>query len=246
MKSKPREIKMVDIARRDVLTMAGAVGVGVAIPVSPAPAETPPKDKAQDSSATGAATRSYQFFDLNEVAFVEAFVDHLVPADELTPSGTELGITIYIDRQLAGAWGRGARMYLLGPWAAGTSQQGYQLPLAPADLYRCAIRAVEAHCAAVHGSSFDRLQPAQRQQIVQALSEGSLHLQEAPAQTFFDMAYANVMEGLFADPIYGGNKDKRGWKLVGFPGVIAAHAENIERFRGKPYQVEPLGIADLS
>ncbi|MDH2343590.1 gluconate 2-dehydrogenase subunit 3 family protein [Bradyrhizobium sp. SSUT18] len=237
---------MVDIARRDVLTMAGAVGVGVAIPVSPAPAEVPPKDKAQDSPAASAAARSYQFFDLNEVAFIEAFVDHMIPADELTPSGVELGITIYIDRQLAGAWGRGARMYLLGPWAAGTSQQGYQLPLAPADFYRCAIRAVEAHCVAVHGGSFDRLQPAQRQQIVQALSEGSLHLQEVPAQAFFDMAYANVMEGLFADPIYGGNKDKRGWKLVGFPGVIAAHAENIERFRGKPYPVEPLGIADLS
>jgi gluconate 2-dehydrogenase gamma chain len=245
MKSRRGEIKMVDLARRDVLTMAGAVGVGVAISASSAPAETP-KDKVQDSPAASASARSYQFFDLNEAAFIEAFVDHLVPADELTPSGTELGITIYVDRQLAGAWGRGARMYLLGPWAAGTAQQGYQLPLAPADLYRCAIRAVDAHCADVHGGSFDRLQPTQRQQIVQALSEGRLPLQEIPAQAFFDMAYANVMEGLFADPIYGGNKDKRGWKLVGFPGVLAAHAENIERFRGKPYPVEPLGIADLS
>lgn len=237
---------MVDIARRDVLTMAGAVGVGAAIPVSPALAEAPGKDPPQDAPATGAAARSYQFFNLDEAAFIEAFVDHLIPADELTPSGTELGISIYIDRQLAGGWGRGARMYLLGPWAAGTPQQGYQLPLAPADFYRCAIRAVEAHCASAHGGSFDRLQPAQRQQVVLALSEGRLPLQEIPAQAFFDMAYANVMEGLFADPIYGGNKDKRGWKLVGFPGVIAAHAENIERFRGKPYSVEPLGIADLS
>ncbi|WP_315837969.1 gluconate 2-dehydrogenase subunit 3 family protein [Bradyrhizobium prioriisuperbiae] len=240
---------MVDIARRDVLTMAGAVGVGAAIPVSPALAEAPGKDPPQAPAAN--AARSYQFFNLDEAAFIEAFVDHLIPADDLTPSGTELGISIYIDRQLAGAWGKGARMYQLGPWAAGTPQQGYQLPLAPADLYRCAIRAVEAHCASAHGGSFDRLQPALRQQVVQALSEGRLPLQEIPAgasfdKTFFDMAYANVMEGLFADPIYGGNKDKRGWKLVGFPGVMAAHAENIERFRGKPYPVEPLGIADLS
>ncbi|PIT01967.1 hypothetical protein TSA1_15220 [Bradyrhizobium nitroreducens] len=226
--------------------MAGVVGVGVAIPVAPATAEAAPKDKVQDGPAANASARCYQFFDLNEVAFIEAFVDHLIPADELSPSGTELGVTIYIDRQLAGAWGRGARMYLLGPWPAGTSQQGYQLPLAPADLYRSAIRAVEAHCEAVHGGSFDRLQPAQRQQIMLALSDGSLRLQQIPAQVFFDMAYANVMEGLFADPIYGGNKDKRGWRLVGFPGVMAAHAENIERFRGEPYLVEPLGIADLS
>ncbi len=59
--------------------------------------------------------RSYQFFNLDEAAFIEAFVDYLIPHDELTPSGTDLGITVYIDRQLAGAWGRGARMYQLGP-----------------------------------------------------------------------------------------------------------------------------------
>jgi gluconate 2-dehydrogenase gamma chain len=237
---------MVEIARRNLLTMAGAVGVGVAVPVSSFAAEARPKGRAQDDPAMGTASRSYQFFNLDEAAFIEAFVDHLIPADELTPSGTELGITIYIDRQLAGAWGRGARMYLLGPWPAGTPQQGYQLPLAPADFYRGAIRAVERHCENTYGGSFDRLQSNQRQQVVLALSEGRLPLLELPAQAFFDMVYANVMEGLFADPIYGGNKDKRGWKLVGFPGVIAAHAENIDRFRGKPYVVEPLGIADLS
>jgi len=26
-----------------------------------------------------------------------------------------------------------------------------------------------------------------------------------------------VIEGLFADPVYGGNKDKAGWKMIGFP-----------------------------
>ncbi len=237
---------MADIARRDVLTMVGAVGVGAAIPASSAPAETLRRDTAPDDPATSPVVRSYQFFNLDEAAFIEAFVDHLIPHDELTPSGTELGITVYIDRQLAGAWGRGARMYQLGPWAAGTPQQGYQLPLAPADLYRCAIRAVEAHCAGAYGGSFDRLQSEQREQVMLALSEGRLPLQDLPAQAVFDMIYANVMEGLFADPIYGGNKDKRGWKLVGFPGVMAAHADNIARFRGKPYSVEPLGIADLS
>ena len=46
-------------------------------------------------------------------------------------------------------------------------------------------------------------------------------------RTFFTMLYENVMEGLFADPIYGGNKDKAGWKLIGFPGVMANNSENV-------------------
>jgi gluconate 2-dehydrogenase gamma chain len=89
---------MVDMARRNLLTIAGAVGVGVAVPVSSVTAEAPPKGPAQDDPAMGTASRSYQFFNLNEAAFIEAFVDHLIPADELTPSGTDLGITIHIDR----------------------------------------------------------------------------------------------------------------------------------------------------
>jgi hypothetical protein len=27
------------------------------------------------------------------------------------------------------------------------------------------------------------------------------------------------MEGMFADPVYGGNRDFAGWRLVGFPGA---------------------------
>lgn len=235
--------------RRDLLKAAGALGIGAAVPLGPSngQAQAPSAMPGPANARAGAtAAETYLFFNPDEAAFIEAFVDHLVPADELTPSGSALGISAFIDRQLAGAWGKGARMYLQGPWATGTPSQGYQLPLTPADLYRNAIRAVDAHCQAAYRRSFDRLDPAQREEVVLALSEGKLRLQDLPARTFFDMAYGNVMEGLFSDPIYGGNRDKGGWKLVGFPGVIAAHAENIERFRGKPYSAAPVGIADLS
>ena len=67
-----------------------------------------------------------------------------------------------------------------------------------------------------------------------------------PSRVFFGMLYQNVMEGMFADPIYGGNRNKAGWKLIGFPGVIAVHYANVEKFRDKKYSVDPLGIADMS
>jgi gluconate 2-dehydrogenase gamma chain len=54
------------------------------------------------------------------------------------------------------------------------------------------------------------------------------------------------MEGMFADPIYGGNRDKAGWKLIGFPGAIAVNAENVKKYRDKKYVVDPVSIADLS
>jgi gluconate 2-dehydrogenase gamma chain len=67
-----------------------------------------------------------------------------------------------------------------------------------------------------------------------------------PARTFFTMLYGNVMEGLFADPIYGGNRDKAGWKMIGFGGVVAVHQQNVEKYRGQKFPVDPLGIADMS
>src|SRR6267378_2044005 len=78
----------------------------------------------------------YTFLNLAEAAFIEALVDHMVPADELTPKGTDIGINVYIDRALAGSWGKGDRLYMQGPWKVGVPSQGYQLPLTPAQLYR--------------------------------------------------------------------------------------------------------------
>jgi len=51
------------------------------------------------------------------------------------------------------------------------------------------------------------------------------------------------MEGFFSDPIYGGNRDKIGWKLVGFPGVHASYANDIER-HGVAWTRPPASIAD--
>ena len=65
-------------------------------------------------------------------------------------------------------------------------------------------------------------------------------------RTFFEALYQCVVQGIFADPIYGGNKDKAGWKLIGFPGVVATHAKNIVQYKNKPFPVTYLGIADLA
>ena len=210
-------------------------------PVAPvAPVATPQQPKASPPARDG-----YTFLTVPEAAFVEAFVDVLVPADELTPAGTDLGLATFIDRQLAGAWGKGDRLYQQGPWAQGAPGQGYQLPLTPAEFFRAGIAAVNAHCKQEYGKEFDRLPAADKQRVLEALDKNTIHLDHVSGKQFFDVAYQAAMEGMFGDPIYGGNKNKTAWKMIGYPGVIAVHATNIANYRNKPYVVPPVGIADL-
>ena len=63
---------------------------------------------------------------------------------------------------------------------------------------------------------------------------------------FFDALLNLVMEGFFADPIYGGNRDKVAWKMIGYPGLPALYANSIDEYRHKRYLVEPRSIADFS
>ena len=67
-----------------------------------------------------------------------------------------------------------------------------------------------------------------------------------PVRVFWTTVYQTVMEGMFSDPIYGGNRNKAGWRMIGFPGAIAVHRENIVKYRDKPFPTEPVGISDMS
>jgi gluconate 2-dehydrogenase gamma chain len=54
------------------------------------------------------------------------------------------------------------------------------------------------------------------------------------------------MEGFFADPIYGGNRGKVGWSMVGYPGLPATYRNEIETHRGKPIALSPRSIDDFT
>lgn len=142
--------------RRDFLKKTVAGGAAAAATAAAIPA---PSTQAQQPAAQPAA-EGYEFLNLDEAAFVEALVDHMVPADELTPKGTEIGINIYIDRALAGAWGKGERLYMQGPWKVGVPSQGYQLPLTPAQLYRAGIAATNTYCRKAYGKG---VRPSRRE-----------------------------------------------------------------------------------
>ena len=228
--------------------VAGSAAAVIATLPQPAPAQQGTPAPAQRGAPAPASTSAgYSYLNLEEQAFVEALVDHMVPADELSPKGTDIGINIYIDRALAGGGGKGERLYMQGPWKLGVPSQGYQLPLTPAELYRAGIAAANAFCIKTYGKSFDKITESQREEFLLGLQASKVTFENGPpARVFFTTMYQTVMEGMFSDPIYGGNRNKAGWKIIGFPGVIAVHYQNVEKFRDKKYTADPLSIADMS
>src|SRR5580700_2411040 len=167
--------------RRDFLKTAVVSGAAAASATATiATPDTARAEQPAQAPPAPAEPAGYAFLNLDEAAFVEALVDHMVPADEISPKGTDLGVNIYIDRALAGGWGKGDRLYMQGPWKLGSPSQGYQLPLTPAQLYRAGIAATNAHCRKTYGKTFDVLDEKQREEVLVGLSTAKFTFEGGP------------------------------------------------------------------
>jgi len=233
------------IPRRSFLKGAGAASAAAATAITgqpaPAQAETPAA-----GAAAPAASETYLTLTATEAAFLSAAYDTFIPADKLSPSGTDCGLVIYMDRQLAGAWGGGARLYRSGPFVEGKPEQGYQLSLTPREFFAAGIKAANVWSRKTYGKEFDRLPPFERDAALKAMEGGKAEFADFHAKAFFEALYQSAMEGFFADPIYGGNRDKVSWRMVGYPGLPATYANKALEYRGKKVVIEPQSIADFS
>lgn len=224
------------VSRRTLFRGAGALGAAAAL--SPA-AEAATNGAAPGTKAEAGATPPYRFLNAEEAAFVEAAVDRLIPPDETWAGAKDAGVATYIDLQLAGAYGQGARLYASGPWEQGTPSQGYQLPLNPSQLYRTALEAVARELG---GKRLGDLPPDQQDAFLTRLETNQVQM-PFPSSYFFEALLANTIEGFFSDPVYGGNRDMVGWRMIGFPGAYAAYL-NTYTDHGVRFEREPLSIAD--
>jgi gluconate 2-dehydrogenase gamma chain len=184
----------------------------------------------------------YSYFTADELAFVNAILDRLIPSDALGPGARAAGVAWFIDQQLAGPYGRAERWYMQGPWREGTPEQGYQLRATPAQLYRQGIQAVDAYCRKNYSNrSFAKLAADDQEKLMHAMDEGQLKLSSAPTKEFFKMLQQNAIEGYLADPMYGGNRDFAGWKLIGFPGPRYNYMQEITQY-GRRYNRPFIGL----
>lgn len=192
-------------------------------------------------STADAAEAAPRFFNADERAFVEAATERLIPDEEDGMGAKGAAVAVFIDRQLAGPYGHAYRWYMQGPWEKGIPGQGYQLKLTPGELYQTAIRDVDAWCQKNHGKGFIALSGDEQDDVLHGLESGDIKLADVPSKAFFTTLWKNTVEGFLADPMYGGNHDFTGWKLVGFPGPRYNYVGEIEQY-GKPYTKPTVGI----
>jgi gluconate 2-dehydrogenase alpha chain len=135
-------------------------------------------------------------FNPHEAHTLAAIVERLFPADEAGPGAAEIGVVSYIDQALAGAYAGMVETYRLG------------------------LAALDHVALARYGAAFASCAAGQQDALLHDMERDALPEMRAPTPaTFFELLRAHTQEGLFADPAYGGNRDKLGWKVLGHPGV---------------------------
>lgn len=175
---------------------------------------------------------------------VKAVFDRLIPADDYGPSASEAGCLEFLDDQLAGDYGAGKALFLDAPLHPENEEKIMGAPQflsTPRERYETGLKALEAYAQATDGVAFNALSPDRIDEILTGLEAGQIDLgEDVNGQAFFEMMLQNVREGYLADPLYGGNRDMAGWKMIGFPGARYDYRPYVER------RNEDLGLTPVS
>jgi gluconate 2-dehydrogenase gamma chain len=189
---------------------------------------------------------TWRFFSPSEAAVIEALADRIIPPDPQTPGGKDAGCAVFIDAQLAGAYGLQQGLYAQPPFAQGAKNQGPQYKDGPAMRYRAALAALDRYCrSSFAGRDVMKLSDAEKDQLLSGLENGSIKLDGAEAKDFFETLLKDVQTGFFADPVYGGNRDMVGWRMIGFPGAHYNYRDWVKRHNEK-FPLPPVSIRGRS
>jgi gluconate 2-dehydrogenase gamma chain len=201
-----------------IQTVAGVGAVATAA-VPEAQAQAPqaaPAAAAAPAQPVGKGAGVGAFLNIDNAIAVEAMAERIMPGTAGKPGARDLGVLNYIDLALAGPY---ARLQ---------------------EFYRQGLAQLDAYCKAQFKGGFADLTAEQQDKVLIALQDGKASGFEWPkAKDFFETVRTHTMEGMFADPIYGGNKNYGGWRLVGFPGAQAMFNKDDMETSG-PFVREPI------
>jgi len=168
-----------------------------------------------------------RFFTETEALIVSAAVSRIFPTDDSGPGAREAGVTIYIDRQLAGPWGRDRHRYTQPPFEDAPPEFGYQSKATPRDTYREGLK----NLTGLH---------------LLGSEEQDAALRGIENTHFFSLLRRNTIEGMFSDPRHGGNVGLIGWQLIGFPGPRMSNLEDIDRHYGEAFRPKPASLHQIT
>jgi gluconate 2-dehydrogenase gamma chain len=162
---------------------------------------------------TRQAPQSFQVLTSDEAETLERIAERIFPKTH-TPGAVEIGAVNYIDIALAGDYAS-------------------LLPL-----YRQGIRAVDRYARSTFGRAFRSLSDELQDAVLAAFEKGAI-AEFKNAAEFFETVRCHVLEGIFCEPQYGGNKDMIGWRLVDFPGQQFGYAD---AYVNKRVDLEPVTV----
>jgi gluconate 2-dehydrogenase gamma chain len=174
----------------------------------------------------GAIRVPLRFFTTVEAEIVVAASERIFPGDESGPGATEAGVVIYIDRQLAGPYRRDRYRYTKPPFVESVVEHGYQGGASPRDIYRQGLQGLKEFTTLTAVEQDNRLKSIER-------------------TLFFRLLRTHTIEGMFCDPMHGGNAGLIGWQLVGFPGSRMDYREQIDQHFGLPWRPKPLSLQQI-
>jgi hypothetical protein len=224
-----------NVDRREVLKGVGLAGLAGLLPAGFLAACTSPGPPSASGPATGASVgptttpdrnRPYLVLTTHEAAVVEAATARLIPGPEDDPSeaghpgAREAGVTRYVDTMLGALALDPTAVFAGGPFSdrggSTTNDMARFLGLTPAQ-------------TAAWTSRLDALTDTYREGVVKldALAGGDFAHAPADQQDsmlasdpdgFTAVLFTHAIEGTYAAPEYGGNRDLSGWHEINFPG----------------------------
>jgi len=235
-----------------------------ATPVATPEVETPP-----DTSQSG-PERPAAFFNLHEAETVDALVSRILPGSADDPGAHEAGVVFYIDRALGGTnLGYTLKTYTQGPFlvtaeepvsveaassrdiydyvivaAEQASRYGYQSILTPQEVYRRGLDFVDAYAQSQFQKNFVDLDAEQQDSILTDMeADKATDFQGPSGKAFFTQLRNDTIEGMFSDPMYGGNRNLVGWKLIGYPGAQRTYTP--DDMKNPNFRRDPQSLAQL-
>jgi gluconate 2-dehydrogenase gamma chain len=174
--------------------------------------------------------QALMYFNLEQFAIAEAAAERIFPQDDLGPGAKELGAAFYIDHQLAGAWGNNSRDYMVGPFPKAEPTQGMQTKLTRKEIFALGLQALQDYSQQKYKKPFAELSAAEQDDVLKIFEAGEeVKVEGTSATAFFGLLRTATMEGIYSDPMYGGNKDMQGWKLKRYPGNQPSYFNDIEK-----------------
>ena len=173
--------------------------------------------------------QALMYFTPEQFKIVDAATERIFPADDNGPGAKALGVAFFIDHQLAGDWGFNAREYMQPPFYRGEKVQGYQGRLKRRDIFDIGLREMDNHSVQAYKKSFIELSGEVQDKVLKDFEGDKVNITTISPSGFFQMLRSATLEGVYSDPLYGGNRNMDGWKMRNYPGSQMAYADVIEK-----------------